>query len=70
VHVIADKPFAPNADDGRALVAAAAAASVVLNVFHNRRWDADIRCPQAVGFGVSGGGQPVVLGATRRRDRC
>jgi predicted dehydrogenase len=43
VPVIADKPFAPTADDGRALVAAAAEASVVLNVFHNRRWDADIR---------------------------
>ena len=43
VHVIADKPFAPTADDGRELVAAAAKASVVLNVFHNRRWDADIR---------------------------
>lgn len=43
VHVIADKPFAPTADDARELVAAAAEASVVLNVFHNRRWDADIR---------------------------
>jgi len=48
VHVIADKPFAPTADDGRALVAAAAHASVVLNVFHNRRWDADIRTLAAV----------------------
>src|SRR2546423_6443493 len=48
VHVIADKPFAPTADDGRALVAAAAKASVVLNVFHNRRWDADIRTLAAV----------------------
>jgi predicted dehydrogenase len=43
VHVVADKPFAPTADDARELVAAAAKASVVLNVFHNRRWDADIR---------------------------
>jgi predicted dehydrogenase len=43
VHIIADKPFAPTADDGRELVAAAAKASVELNVFHNRRWDADIR---------------------------
>ena len=43
VPVIADKPFAPTADDGRALVAAAADASVVLNVFHNRRWDSAIR---------------------------
>jgi predicted dehydrogenase len=48
VHVIADKPFAPTADDARALVAAAAEASVVLNVFHNRRWDADIRTLAAV----------------------
>lgn len=48
VHVIADKPFAPTADDGRSLVNAAAAASVVLNVFHNRRWDADIRTLAAV----------------------
>ena len=48
VAVIADKPFAPTAEDGRALVAAAADASVVLNVFHNRRWDADIRTLAAV----------------------
>jgi predicted dehydrogenase len=48
VHVIADKPFAPTADDGRALAAAAEKASVVLNVFHNRRWDADIRTLAAV----------------------
>ena len=43
VHVIADKPFAPTAANARELVAAAAGASVALNVFHNRRWDADIR---------------------------
>ena len=43
VPVIADKPFAPTADSGRALVAAAADAGVPLSVFHNRRWDADIR---------------------------
>jgi predicted dehydrogenase len=43
VHVIADKPFAPNAAGGRELVEAAEKAGVVLNVFHNRRWDADIR---------------------------
>jgi predicted dehydrogenase len=43
VHVVADKPFAPSADDARELVAAAAKASVVLNVFHNRRWDSAIR---------------------------
>lgn len=48
VHVVADKPFAPNADAGRELVAAAAEAGVILNVFHNRRWDADIRTVAAV----------------------
>jgi len=48
VHVIADKPFAPTADDGRELMAAAAEASVALNVFHNRRWDASIRTLAAV----------------------
>jgi predicted dehydrogenase len=43
VAVIADKPFAPTAADARELVAAAAAAGVPLNVYQNRRWDADIR---------------------------
>jgi predicted dehydrogenase len=48
VPTIADKPFAPNADGGRELVAAARNAGVALNVFHNRRWDADIRTLAAV----------------------
>jgi predicted dehydrogenase len=48
VHVIADKPFAPTADGGRELVQAARDADVVLNVFQNRRWDADIRTLAAV----------------------
>jgi predicted dehydrogenase len=43
VHVVADKPFAPTADVGRELVAAAQAAGVGLNVYQNRRYDADIR---------------------------
>ena len=43
VPTIADKPFAPDAQGGRELVAAAEKAGVPLNVFHNRRWDADIR---------------------------
>jgi predicted dehydrogenase len=43
VPTIADKPFAPDAEGGRELVAAAAEAGVPLNVFHNRRWDADIQ---------------------------
>lgn len=48
VHVIADKPFAPTADGGRELADAAEAAGVVLNVFHNRRWDADVRTLDAL----------------------
>lgn len=40
---IADKPFAPSAQGGRELAAAAEAAGIVLTVFHNRRWDSDIR---------------------------
>lgn len=43
VHVVADKPFAPSAAIGRELVAAAHAAGVGLNVYQNRRYDADIR---------------------------
>jgi predicted dehydrogenase len=43
VPVIADKPFAPTAAAGLDLVIAAREAGVVVNVFHNRRWDADIR---------------------------
>lgn len=41
-HVLSDKPFAPTADDGRALARAAADAGLLLSVFHNRRWDADL----------------------------
>ena len=48
IHVIADKPFAPTAEAGRALAASAAAAGVTVNVFHNRRRDADILTLQSV----------------------
>ncbi len=48
LHVIADKPFAPSADAGRALARAARTRGVVLGVFHNRRWDADARTLKAV----------------------
>jgi predicted dehydrogenase len=48
VPTIADKPFAPDAAGGRGLVEAAWKAGVPLNVFHNRRWDADIRTLAAV----------------------
>lgn len=43
VPVVVDKPLARTADEGRELVEAAAAARVLLSVFHNRRWDADTR---------------------------
>jgi predicted dehydrogenase len=43
VAVVADKPFAPSAAAGRELAQVAAAAGVVLAVFHNRRCDPDIR---------------------------
>ncbi len=42
VAVIADKPFAPNAEAGRDLDRAAKARGVPLAVFQNRRFDADI----------------------------
>jgi predicted dehydrogenase len=48
VHVIADKPFAPTADQARDLIRAADAAGVMLSVFHNRRWDADITTLKSV----------------------
>lgn len=48
VHVIADKPFAVDLPHGAALVRAAEQAGVVLDVFHNRRWDTDIRTLKSV----------------------
>lgn len=42
-HVVADKPFAPTAVVGSELRQAAVAAGLMLNVYHNRRWDADMR---------------------------
>ena len=43
VHVVADKPFAPNSEGARELDRAAKAKGVVLSVFQNRRMDADVR---------------------------
>lgn len=40
--VVVDKPLAPDARRARALVDEAAAAGVMLTVFQNRRWDADL----------------------------
>lgn len=43
LHVVADKPFAPNAEKAMELDAAAKAKGVVLSVFQNRRLDADMQ---------------------------
>jgi len=43
LHVIADKPFAPNAESGRELDRAAQAKGVVLGVYQNRRLDSDLQ---------------------------
>src|SRR4029453_3191386 len=61
-----DNPFAPDAAGGRELVAAAKDAGVPLNVFHNRRWDADIRTLAAV---LAGGELGELWGAEPRLDR-
>lgn len=39
--VVIDKPFALDLAEARAVAAKAAAAGLLLSVFHNRRWDAD-----------------------------
>ena len=43
LHVIADKPFAPNYEGGMELDAAAKAQGVTLGVYQNRRFDADLQ---------------------------
>lgn len=43
LHVIADKPFAPNAAGAMELGRAARAKGVVLGVYQNRRYDSDIQ---------------------------
>lgn len=39
--VVVDKPFAPTAEEGRALVEEARRLGLLLTVFQNRRWDGD-----------------------------
>jgi predicted dehydrogenase len=64
VNVVADKPFAPSARAAQDLVDAASVAGVLLNVFHNRRFDTDIVTAREV---LAGG----ELGTIRRLDlRC
>lgn len=43
LHVVADKPFAPNAAGARDLTKAAQDKGVVLSVYQNRRLDADVQ---------------------------
>lgn len=43
LHVIADKPFAPSAEDAVEMDRAAREKGVVLGVYHNRRFDADMQ---------------------------
>lgn len=43
VHVVVDKPFMPSAEIARQVASAASSAGVLLTVYQNRRWDADIR---------------------------
>ncbi|NQZ32668.1 MAG: Gfo/Idh/MocA family oxidoreductase [Oceanospirillaceae bacterium] len=43
VHVIADKPFAPDAQGARVLQKAALDNGITLGVFHNRRYDTDLQ---------------------------
>lgn len=40
-HVVVDKPFVADADQGEALMALAASKGLLLTVFQNRRWDGD-----------------------------
>jgi predicted dehydrogenase len=81
VPVVADKPFGPDAATARELRDAALAARVPLAVFHNRRWDADIRTlkelvdRRAVGDVwrftsrcAAGRGTPAGVRGRRRRD--
>ena len=43
LSVIADKPFAPDAEGARELDRAARQKGVILGAYHNRRWDSDFR---------------------------
>jgi scyllo-inositol 2-dehydrogenase (NADP+) len=42
LNVVVDKPFAPNAAEGRRVLEAARAAGRQVIPFHNRRWDGDL----------------------------
>jgi predicted dehydrogenase len=40
-HVVLEKPFCITVDEANAMIAAAHARSLMLSLFHNRRWDGD-----------------------------
>ena len=64
--VVVDKPFAPTAAEGRALIAEAGKRNVWLTVFQNRRWDSDfLTVRRLVAEGVLG----TVLRLDSRFDR-
>jgi len=73
VNVIADKPFAPTAADAQELKSAAADAGVLLSVYHDRRWDADIRTLHEIiregSLGGFWGSTPGSTPTTRRHSR-
>lgn len=48
LHVVSDKPFAPNAEVAKSLLDQAKAKGLVLCAFHNRRFDTDLRTIQKV----------------------
>ncbi|MFB4355219.1 Gfo/Idh/MocA family oxidoreductase [Pantoea sp. BS_4] len=41
IHLVVDKPFAPDVSAAEAMIDAAREAGTLLTVFHNRRWDGD-----------------------------
>jgi predicted dehydrogenase len=65
VHVVADKPFAPDVTTARTMESAAAAAGLTLSVFHNRRLDADIQTLRTV---INGGALGTLLRVESRFD--
>ncbi len=48
VAVVVDKPFAPSAAEGRALIKEAADAGIMLSTFQSRRWDSDFLTLQSL----------------------
>lgn len=56
IHLVVDKPFAPDSEAASAMIDAARQANTVLTVFHNRRWDGDFltlkRLVQQEAFGA------------------